>query len=79
VELGPLAYIKRFKAGFFADFENIDSRKQFAPRSYGAELRSDMNLLRFPLPNFDFGGKIIFLNEKSQQKPIFETIVVYNL
>ncbi|HEY0054131.1 MAG TPA: hypothetical protein VGB63_02145 [Pedobacter sp.] len=78
-ELGPLAYIKRFKAGFFADFENIDSgRKSFAPRSYGAELRADMNLLRFPLPNFDLGGRIIFLNEKSIQNPIFETVAVYN-
>lgn len=78
-ELGPLAYIKRFKGGLFADFENIDSGKPFAPRSYGAELRSDMNLLRFPLPNFDLGGRIIFINGKSNQNPIFETIVVYNL
>ncbi|MEJ6982290.1 hypothetical protein WG906_17630 [Pedobacter sp. P351] len=77
-ELGPLSYIKRFKAGFFADFENIDSKKQFSPRSYGAELRADMNLLRFPLPNFDLGGKIIFLNEKPRQNPIFETIAIYN-
>lgn len=77
-ELGPLAYIKRFKAGFFADFENIDSRKQFSPSSFGAELRADMNLLRFPLPNFDLGGKIIFLNEKPRQNPIFETIAIYN-
>lgn len=77
-ELGPLAYIKRFKAGFFADFENIDSKDKFSPRSYGAELRSDMNLLRFPLPNFDIGGKIIFLNEKPRQNPIFEFITSYN-
>ncbi|MGV3509523.1 MAG: TolB family protein [Sphingobacteriaceae bacterium] len=77
-ELDPLAYIKRFKAGFFADFENIDSKNKFRPRSYGAELRSDMNLLRFPLPNFDLGGKIIFLNEKPRQNPIFEFITSYN-
>jgi hypothetical protein len=78
-EFGPLAYIKRFKAGFFADFENIDSgTKSFAPRSYGAELRADMNLLRFPLPNFDLGGRIIFLNEKSNQNAIFEAVAVYN-
>jgi len=76
-ELGPLAYIKRFKGGLFADFENIHSGK-FLPRSFGAELRSDMNLLRFPLPNFDLGGKIIFLNDKSGQNPIFEAIAVYN-
>ncbi len=77
-ELGPLSYIKRLKAGFFADFENIDSKKPFSPRSFGAELRADMNLLRFPLPNFDLGGKIIFINEKPGQNPIFETIAIYN-
>lgn len=77
-ELGPLSYIKRFKAGFFADFENIDSKRKFSPRSFGAELRADMNLLRFPLPNFDLGGKIIFLNEKPGQNPIFEAIAIYN-
>jgi hypothetical protein len=78
-ELGPLAYIKRFKGGFFADFDNIDSKsKTFAPRSFGAELRADMNLLRFPLPNFDLGGKIIFINEEPRQNPIFETILIYN-
>jgi hypothetical protein len=82
-ELGPLAYIKRFKAGIFADFENIDSgRKAFSPRSFGAELRADMNLLRFPLPNFDVGGRIIFLNNQNtipRQNPIFETVLIYNL
>lgn len=76
-ELGPLAYIKRFKAGLFADFQNVKRGNSLSPQSYGAELRADMNLLRFYLPNFDIGGKIIFLNEKSQQKPIFETMATY--
>lgn len=78
-EVGPLAYIKRFKGGIFADFENIDTQQHFAPRSYGAELRADMNLLRFPLPNFDLGGKIIYINGNSRQNPIFEFIAIYNL
>ncbi|MBC8051727.1 MAG: hypothetical protein H7Y13_01545 [Sphingobacteriaceae bacterium] len=77
-ELGPLAYIKRFKGGIFADFENIDSKKRFSPASFGAELRADMNLLRFPLPNFDLGGRVIFINGKSTENPIFETVAVYN-
>lgn len=77
-ELGSLAYIKRLKGGIFADFENINKTRRFSPRSYGLELRADMNLLRFMLPNFDLGGKLIFLNEKPNQKPIFETIVSYN-
>ena len=77
-ELGPVAYIKRIKAGFFADYENIGHGNRFSPRSYGAELRGDMNLLRFFLPNFDIGGKIIFINEKPFQKPIFELITSYS-
>ncbi|WP_207427259.1 hypothetical protein [Pedobacter sp. SYSU D00535] len=77
-ELGPLAYIKRFKGGFFADFENIEFNQSNYIRSFGAELRADMNLLRFYLPNFDIGGRIIFLNEKSIQKPIFEFLATYN-
>jgi len=77
-ELGPLAYIKRVKLGLFADFENVGHGRTFSPRSFGAELRGDMNLLRFYLPNFDIGGKVVFLNEKPSRKPIFETIATYS-
>jgi hypothetical protein len=76
-ELGPVAYIKRIKAGLFSDFENIGKGDFIKPRTYGFELRADMNLLRFYLPNFDIGGKIIFVNEKPKQNPIFESTVSY--
>ena len=45
--VGPLAYIKRLKGGFFTDFQNIQTGNSFRPRTVGLELRSDMNLLRF--------------------------------
>lgn len=77
-EIGPLAYIKRFKGGFFADFENVFNERSFSPRTYGAELSADMNLLRFYLPNFELSGKIIFVNQKPAQNPIFETGFSYN-
>jgi hypothetical protein len=77
-ELGPLAYIKRLTGGFFADFENMGKGNQFAPRTYGAELKADMNLLRFYLPNFIPSVKIIFVNEKPHQNPIFEAGLTYN-
>ncbi len=70
LEIGPLAYIKRIRGGFFTDFENIGKGKGL--RSFGAELRADMNLLRFYLPNFDLGGKIIIPTESSTKNPIFE-------
>ncbi|TZF82676.1 hypothetical protein FW774_14340 [Pedobacter sp. BS3] len=77
-ELGPLAYIKRFKGSLFADFENIGYGNAFAPKTYGLQLSADMNLLRFYLPNFDVGGKLIFVNDKSHQNPILEANVTYS-
>ena len=76
-EVGPLAYIKRFKGGIFTDFENIG--KGNGLRSYGAELRTDLNILRFYLPNVDFGTKIIMPAEESiNKKPIFEFGLILN-
>lgn len=77
-ELGPFAYIKRFSAGFFADFENITANKNNLPRTYGVELSTDVNLLRFYLPNFRAGGKMIFSTEKPSQSPIFEFGLTYS-
>ncbi|EOR94952.1 hypothetical protein ADIARSV_1913 [Arcticibacter svalbardensis MN12-7] len=76
--IGPLAYIKRIQGGLFSDFENIGKGKSFSPRSYGAELRADVNILRFFLPIFNFGGKVVFLNEKPHRNPVFETIATYS-
>jgi hypothetical protein len=77
-EIGPLAYIKRIKGGLFADFENIGKGSAFQPRSFGLELSADMNLMRFFLPDFDLAGKLIFSNELSNNKPIFEIGFTYN-
>lgn len=70
-DIGPLAFVKRLKGGFFADFENFAQRTNFSPRTFGIELRADMNLLRFYLPNFDAGIRAIYVNESSPQKVIF--------
>ena len=78
LQIGPLAYIKRIKGGFFADYENLGSGNSSSPKTYGVELAADMNLLRFYLPNFDLGGKLIFVNGKSSQNPIFEVGFNYN-
>ncbi|MGB4775033.1 MAG: hypothetical protein WBP45_07675, partial [Daejeonella sp.] len=78
LEIGPLAYIKRIRGGFFADFENVGKENPFTPRTYGLSLYADMNLLRFYLPNFEIGGKLIFINEKPVQNPIFEFGFNYN-
>jgi hypothetical protein len=76
-EIGPLAYIKRIKGGFFTDFENLGTDGGL--RSYGAEIRADLNLLRFYLPNFDAGTKIIIPAEKNiTKKPIFEFGLFFN-
>ncbi|WP_026897986.1 TolB family protein [Daejeonella oryzae] len=77
-EIGTLAYIKRFRGGLFSDFENVGRGRTFAPRTYGAELQADMNLLRFYLPNFALGGKFILVNEKPAKNPIFEMSFTYS-
>ncbi|HWV74905.1 MAG TPA: hypothetical protein VN040_24465, partial [Pseudosphingobacterium sp.] len=71
LDIGPLAFVKRLKGGFFADFENFTQRANFSPRTFGIELRADMNLLRFYLPNFDAGIRAIYVNESNPQKIIF--------
>ncbi|MFM6975924.1 MAG: TolB family protein [Sphingobacteriaceae bacterium] len=76
--LGPLAYIKRLKAGIFADFENINANKVNLPRTYGFELSADLNILRFYLPNIQAGGKFIFSKENAGQNPIFEFGLSYS-
>ncbi|HTN19548.1 MAG TPA: hypothetical protein VL125_03695 [Pelobium sp.] len=75
-ELGPIAYIKRIKGGFFTDFENINVGNGL--RGYGLGLSADMNLLRYYLPLFELGGKIIIPNESITKKPILEFSFNFN-
>ncbi|WP_262246734.1 TolB family protein [Parapedobacter soli] len=71
--IGPLAYIKRFKGGAFADFQNVRTGTPFQPRTFGLELRADMNLLRFYLPDFDIGIKMVYANEATAPQRVFAT------
>ncbi len=77
-DLGPLAFIKRFKAGLFADFENFSQNDRFSPRTFGIEFRADMNVLRFYLPNFDAGIRAIYVNEPGPKKIVFTYGVSYS-
>nr|WP_294900203.1 hypothetical protein [uncultured Pedobacter sp.] len=69
-ELGPIAYIKRIKGSVFTDFENINAGNGL--RGYGMGLSADMNLLRYYLPLFEIGSKIIIPNQNLTKKPILE-------
>lgn len=71
--IGPIAYIKRLRGGFFSDFQNVGHSAPFRPRTYGLELRADMNLLRFYLPIFDMGVKLVVANEASASQRTFVT------
>lgn len=71
-EIGPLTYIKRLKGGFFTHFEDFGQHRNFNPRTIGAELRADMNLLRFFLPIFDIGVTAIYVNEPIDKKWLFQ-------
>lgn len=67
-EVGNLAYITRIKGGIFSDFQNIDRHNLLKnrPRTWGIEIRADLNLLRFYLPRFDVGGRLIYVPESGQ-------------
>lgn len=78
LEIGSLAYIKRLKAILFADYENIGINNSFQPRTLGAEIRADMNLFRFLLPNFDLGVKAIYINENNPKRFIFQYSLRYS-
>jgi len=77
-EIGPLAYIRNLRAGMFCHYENIGSDTNLAePKTFGFELRSSMNLLRYQ-PVFDLGVRCVFVNKVYNQNPILELILNYS-
>lgn len=77
-EIGPLAYIRNLRAGMFCHYENIGSDSNLAePKTFGFELRSSMNLLRYQ-PIFDVGARCVFVNKVYNQNPILELILNYS-
>lgn len=74
-EIGPLAFIKRLKGGLFADFQNISRSKpsSLRPKTFGLEVRSDLNLLRFYLPNFDLGTRLIYAPDNPTGRRVLQT------
>jgi hypothetical protein len=77
-EIGPLAYIRNLRAGMFCHYENIGSDTNLAePKTFGFELRSSMNLLRYQ-PVFDVGARCVFVNKVYNQNPILELILNYS-
>lgn len=77
-ELDLIAYIRDLRGGIFAHYENIFNETTLAqPKTYGLELRSHLNLLRY-LPIFDVGARVVFVNKIYNQNPIFEFNFNYN-
>ncbi|MEJ5995542.1 hypothetical protein WG904_14025 [Pedobacter sp. Du54] len=78
IEIGPLAYIRNIRGGVFSHYENIIKQTNLAqPKTFGFELRSSMNLLRYQ-PLVDFGARMIFVNQTYHQSPILEVIFNYS-
>jgi len=78
-EIGSLAYIRNIRGGFFSHYENIVKQTNLAqPKTFGFELRSSMNLLRYQ-PIVDLGARVIFVNQTYKQNPILEVIFNYSL
>jgi hypothetical protein len=78
LEIGPIAYVRNLRATFFSHYENIGSQTKInQPKTYGLELRSSMNLLRYQ-PVADIGARLIFVDKNYKQNPIFELLFNYN-
>jgi hypothetical protein len=77
-EIGSLAYIQRLKGGFFTHFEDFGYHQKYKARTMGAEIRADMNLLRFFLPIFDVGVTAIYINEPADKKWLFQFGLSYS-
>ncbi|WEK20606.1 MAG: hypothetical protein P0Y49_05570 [Candidatus Pedobacter colombiensis] len=77
-EIGPLAYIRNLRGGLFCHYENLGIDTNLGePKTYGFELRSSMNLLRYQ-PVIDLGARFVFVNKIYNQNPILELILNYN-
>lgn len=77
-EIGSFAYIRSLRGGFFSHYENIGKETNLVqPKTFGLELRSSMNLLRYQ-PIVDLGARVIFVNKKYNQNPILEFIFNYS-
>jgi hypothetical protein len=77
-EIGPLAYIRNVRGGIFCHYENIGKGTSLSqPKTYGFELHSTMNVLRYS-PELDVGTRIVFVNPEYNQNPIFEFSLNYN-
>ena len=77
-EIGPLAYIRNLRTSFFCHYENIGLETNLAePKTYGFELRSSLNLLRYQ-PIVDLGARFVFVNKSYHQNPILELIFNYS-
>jgi len=80
-ELGPVAYIRRLQAGVFFNSENILGRNDGLYGRYntfGPDLRLNCNLLRYYLPVFQLGARLV-LFQKGIASPRVEFLVNYTL
>lgn len=78
LELGSLMYIRNFRGGLFSHYENVGRETNLTePKTFGAELRSSVNLLRY-LPVIDLGARLIFVNQIYNQNPILEFTFNYS-
>ena len=80
-EIGRWAYIRRWVGGLFYDRENLGADKTVYSgfSTYGASLRMDVNLLRYYLPIFQVGTKLILFQDSHLSSPKLEFVINYTL
>ncbi|MFD1771079.1 hypothetical protein [Sphingobacterium suaedae] len=69
--IGSIAYIKRFQALLFSDFQNVWN--DTAPKSLGIGLSTDFHVFRYVLPDINVAAKLTYINDRSSTQTIVPT------
>lgn len=80
-QISSLAYIRKIQAGVFLNEQNLGRYadplfKNY--QTYGLDLRVDCNLLRYYLPVFQIGTRVIFF-QRSLASPKFQLVLNYTI
>ncbi|EDM35268.1 hypothetical protein PBAL39_13587 [Pedobacter sp. BAL39] len=79
LEVGPLGYLRNVRGTLFSHYENIGKDTNIGePKTFGFELRSDINPLRYDAL-MEFGARVVFVNRIYHQNPILELILNFSL
>ncbi len=70
--IGSLAYIKRIRGDFSANYQNLESA-DWTPKTAGIGLSLDMNFFKYPLPLFSLAGRLTYIHDAKARQTVVPT------